>query len=170
MYGNPARRDCQDVGVRRSLLLPLLLLPLLAAACGEDDVSTPTACLEGPAKVETALVTAPEPVLIDGTVPISDCLVRNQADGDLVNFGGDLVTVATRLGTEAGGSGPEAIAAAIRAGYLVGAVEKGAEQTDGIHAALVDRIRSAAGYRLERAGEGAQVHYDAGLEAGNNFG
>jgi len=165
-------RGCQDVRVRRSLLLPLLLLllPLLAAACGDEDASTPVACLEGPGKIETALVTAPEPVLIDGTVPISDCLVRGQADGDLINFGSDVVTVATRLGTEAGGSGPAAIAAAIRAGYLVGAVEKGAEQTDGIHAALVERVRGAATFRLERAGEGAQVHYDAGLEAGSNFG
>ncbi len=164
-------RGCQDVRVRRSLLLPLLLLlPLFAAACGDEDVSTPIACLESPAKIETALVTAPEPVLIDGTVPISDCLVRDQATGDLVNFGGDVVTVATRLGTEAGGSGPAAIAAAIRAGYLVGAVEKGAEQTDGIHAALVERVRNAATYRLKRAGDGAQVHYDAGLEAGSNSG
>ena len=156
--------------VRRLVLLPLLLLPLLAAACGADEATTPTVCLEGPAKIETALVTAPEPVLIDGTVPISDCLIRNQPDGDLVNFGSDAVTVATRLGTEAGGSGAAAIAAAIRAGYLVGAMEKGSEDTDGIHAALVDRVRSAASYRLERSGEGAQVHYDAGLEAGRNTG
>jgi len=133
-------------------------------------VTTPIACLEGPVKIETALVTAPEPVLIDGTVPISDCVVKNQADGDLVNFGSDVVTVATQLGTEAGGSGPAAIAAAIRAGYLVGAIEKGAEETGGIHAALVDRVESAASYRLERAGEGAQVHYDAGFEAGSNTG
>jgi len=156
--------------VRRSLLLPLMLLPLLAAACGGDDETTPIVCLEGPAKIETALVTAPGPVLIDGTVPISGCLIRNQPDGDLVNFGSDTVTVATRLGKESGGSGPAAIAAAIRAGYLVGAMEKGSEDTDGIHAALVDRVRSAATYRLERSGEGAQVHYDAGLEAGRNTG
>ncbi len=163
-------RGCQDVCVRRLLLLPLLSLPLLFAACGDDEAVTPIACLESPEKIETALVTAPEPVLIDGTVPISDCLVRNQPDGDLVNFGSDVVTVATRLGTEAGGSGPASIAAAIRAGYLVGAIDKGAEQTDGIHAALADRVESAATYRLERAGEGAQVHYDAGLEAGSNSG
>jgi hypothetical protein len=145
-------------------------LPLFAAACSEDDAVTPTACLEGPAKLETALVTAPEPVLVDGTVPISDCLVENQPDGDLVNFGSDAVTVATRLGTEAGGSGAAAIAAAIRAGYLVGAMEKGAEETDGIHAALVDRVRSAATFRIDRSGEGARVHYDAGLEAGRDTG
>lgn len=156
--------------MRRSLLLPLLLIPVFAAACGEDDATTPVACLEGPAKLETALVTAPEPVLIDGTVPISDCLVKDQPNGDLVNFGSDSVTVATRLGTRAGGSGAEAITAAIRAGYLVGAMEKGAEQTDGIHAALVDRVESAATFRLERSGEGGRVHYDAGLEAGRDTG
>lgn len=163
-------RDCQDGRVRRFLLIPVLLIPLLLAACGEDDAGTPTACLEGPAKIDTALVTAPEPVLIDGRIPISGCLVSDQPTGELVDFGSDAVAAATRLGTRAGGSGPEAINSAIRAGYLVGAIEKGSESTDGIHAALVDRVKSAATYRLERAGEGAQVHYEAGLKAGREFG
>jgi hypothetical protein len=163
-------RDCQDVRVPRSLLIPFLLAPLLFAACGEDDVATPTACLEGPAKIETALVTAPDAVLIDGRVPISDCLVGNQPQGEMINFGRGAVAAATRLGKDAGKSGPVAINAAIRAGYLVGAMEKAAEQSDGIHTALVDRVTSAATYRLERAGEGTRIHYEAGLEAGRKTG
>jgi hypothetical protein len=155
--------------VRWSLAIPFVLLSLLWAGCGSDEVATPTVCLEGPAKLETALVTAPDPVRIDGTVPISDCMIRNQPNGDLVNFGSDSVVVATKLGTQAGGSGPEAIRAAIQAGYLVGAMEKGSEDTDGIHAALVDRVKSAATYKLDDS-PGAQVHYDAGVEAGREFG
>lgn len=157
-------------GVRRLLLIPLLFVPLALAACGGDEASTPIVCLEGPDKLQAALVTAPDPVMIDGTTPISGCLVAEQPTGDLVNFGADTVVVATRLGTEAGGSGPEAIRAAIQAGYLVGALERGAEKTAGIHTALVDRVKSAASNELERSGNGAQVHYDAGLEAGLKYG
>jgi len=155
--------------VRWSLAIPVVFLSLLWVGCGSDEVATPTVCLEGPAKIETALVTAPDPVRVDGRIPISDCMIRNQPNGDLVNFGSDAVAVATKLGTQAGGSGPEAIRAAIQVGYLVGAIEKGSEDTDGIHAALLDRVKSAATYRLGDT-SGAQVHYDAGVEAGREFG
>jgi hypothetical protein len=155
--------------VRLVLTLPAVFFSLLLAGCGSEEVGTPTACLEGPAKIETALVTAPDPVLIDGTVPISDCMIRDQPNGELVNFGSDAVAVATRLGTRAGKPGPDAIRAAIQAGYLVGAMEKGSEDTDGIHAALVDRVRSAASYQVDDS-PGASVHYDAGVEAGREFG
>ena len=156
--------------MRRFFAITLLSVPLLWAGCGSDDVSTPIVCLEGPAKIETALVTAPDPVRIDGTTPISDCVVKDQANGDLVNFGSDTVQVATKLGTQAAGSGPEAVRAAIQVGYLVGAMEKGAEETGGIHAALIDRVRSAATYKLDEAGAGSRVHFDAGLEAGRETG
>jgi hypothetical protein len=156
--------------VRRFLLIPLLFVPLALGACGGDEASTPIVCLEGPDKIQTALVTAPDPVMIDGTAPISSCLIPDQPTGDLVDFGADAVVVATRLGTDAGGSGPESIRAAIQAGYLVGAMEKGAGNTAGIHTTLVERVKSAATNELGRSGEGAQVHYDAGLEAGRKYG
>lgn len=165
----PDRDGCQDVRVRSLLVIPVAFLSLLWVGCGSEEVGTPTACLEGPAKIETALVTAPGPVLIDGTVPISDCMIRDQPNGELVNFGSDAVAVATKLGTRAGAPGPAAIPAAIQAGYLVGAMEKGSEETDGIHAALVDRVKSAASYRVDDS-PGAKVHYDAGVEAGQEFG
>jgi hypothetical protein len=155
--------------MRWPLAVPVVLISLFWAGCGSDEVSTPTACLEGPAKIETALVTAPDPVRIDGTVPISDCMVRDQPNGELVNFGSDTVIVATRLGTQASESGADAIRAAIQVGYLVGAMEKGSEGSDGIHAALVDRVKSAANYKLSDA-PGARVHYEAGVEAGREFG
>jgi len=155
--------------MRWTLAVPIFLFSLVWAGCGSDEASTPIACLEGPAKIETALVTAPDVVRIDGTVPISDCIVRDQPNGELVSFGSDTVMVATKLGAQAGGSGTDAIRAAIQAGYLVGAMEKGSEDTDGIHAALIDRVKSAATYKLDDS-PGAKVHYDAGFEAGQNFG
>jgi hypothetical protein len=157
-------------GVRWPLLIPVVFLSLAFAGCGEEDVTTPVACFESPDKIETALVTAPDPVMIDGTVPISECLVPDQKTGDLVNFGADAVVVATRLGERAGDPGIEGTRAAIQAGYLVGALERGAEDTGGIHTALIDRVESAATNELQRAGERAQVHYDAGFEAGSKYG
>jgi hypothetical protein len=157
-------------GVRWPLLIPVVFLSFALAACGEDEATTPVACLESPAKIETALVTAPDPVQIDGTTPISECLVPDQKTGDLVNFGADAVVAATRLGERAGDPGIEGTRAAIQAGYLVGALERGAEDTGGIHTALIDRVESAATNELERAGERAQVHYDAGFEAGSKYG
>jgi hypothetical protein len=156
--------------MRRYLAIPVLFLAVIWAGCGSEEATTPIACLEGPAKIETALVTAPDPVRIDGTTPISDCVVKNQPNGDLVNFGSDTVQVATKLGTAAAETGPEAIRSAIQVGYLVGAMEKGAEDTGGIHAALIDRVRSAATYKLDEEGAGSRVHYDAGLEAGRETG
>lgn len=156
--------------MRWSLAIPVVFLSLLWAGCGSDGVATATVCLEGPAKIETALATAPDPVRIDGTVPISGCMVRNQMNGDLVKFGNYSVQVATKLGAAAAaGSGPEAIQAAIQVGYLIGAMEKGSEESDGIHDSLVVRVKSAATYRLDESPR-VQVHYDAGVEAGSEFG
>ena len=160
---------CQDVRVRWSLAIPVVFLSLLWAGCGSDEAVTPTVCLESLAKLETALVTAPDQVLIDGTVPISGCMVRDQMNGDIVKFGSHAVRVATKLGTTAAGSGPEAIPAAIQVGYLVGAMDKASEESDGIHASLVGRVQSAATYRMSDS-PAAQVHYDAGFEAGSKLG
>jgi hypothetical protein len=60
--------------------------------------------------------------------------------------------------------------AAIDAGFLVGAIEKGAEDSEGIHATLVERVRAAATNGLSRASEQVRAHYEAGLEAGRDVG
>jgi hypothetical protein len=86
-----------------------------------------------------------------------------------MEFGTDAVEVATRLSSEAKRPGVAGIAAAIRAGYLVGAVERGSEDTEGIHAALVDRIRNAATNGVDRSGA-AESHYAIGYEAGRELG
>ena len=128
--------------MRRAALPTLLILIAASGGCGSDEDSTPVACLSGPGAFSTALGSAPAPVRLADDVPISGCLVPNQSGGDLADVGGDLVVVATRLNAAArkdpGG------ASTVQLGYLVGAVERGAEETSGIHSELVRRLRAAA--------------------------
>jgi hypothetical protein len=115
---------------------------LLAGGCGKQDSSTPVACLEGTNTYLQALESAPGDVRLAGTTPISDCLAENQEAGDLASVGEALVEAATRLNAEAraqpGGD------ANLQLGYLLGAVERGADRTEGIHTDLVRRLGVAA--------------------------
>lgn len=117
-------------------------LALIALGCGEEDDSTPVACLEGPVAYEKALADAPGEVLIEGETPISECLTRNQSVGDLARVGEAMIAAATELnaGARVEPGGP----ANLQLGYLVGAAERGAEESEGIHADLVRRLTVAA--------------------------
>lgn len=149
-----------------SLLSPAVLL----AGCGNaKDDSTPVACLEGSGAYMKALAAAPgEATLADGT-PISDCLAENQAGGDLATVGEAMVETATKLNAEARAepSGP----APARLGYLLGAAERGASSTEGIHTELIRRLTVAARYsprpplpaHFQRA-------YQEGFDAGRDHG
>ncbi|MBK5232500.1 MAG: hypothetical protein JJE13_05930 [Thermoleophilia bacterium] len=154
----------------RTTLAMTFASAVLLLGCSETEVDTPDVCLESPASITAALRNAPEPVALDGGTVISDCLVRNQSEGDLVNFGTNITEVATGLGGDVSRPGPAGVKAAIDAGYLVGAIEKGAEDSDGIHATLVERVKSAATNGLSRASELKRAHYQAGYEAGSKSG
>ncbi|HEY1355891.1 MAG TPA: hypothetical protein VGF09_06215 [Solirubrobacterales bacterium] len=153
-----------------ALALGPLALALALGACGTTEEATPVACLEGTKAYLQALEEAPKPVRLPGGTRISDCLTKNQGGGVLATMGGSMVRAATALNAAArhDPSGP----AAVRLGFLLGAVERGAEDTHGIHAELVRRLESAAKYspggrplprRLERA-------YETGFEAGQVLG
>lgn len=148
--------------MRRLLSLALTLgLVLAAAGCGEGDDSTPVACLEGPAFYEERHQSG---------VLISECLTESQSGGDLANVGAAMLSAATELNGEAreqpGG------AANVQLGYLLGAAQRGADGSEGIHDELVRRLAAAARYspdnrplppafrRAYRRG------FDAGLERG----
>jgi hypothetical protein len=117
---------------------------VLGAGCGKQEDSTPVACLEGPSAYVAALASAPGAVRLAGETPISDCLTENQQGGDLANVGGAMVEAATRLSAEAraepGGD------ANLQLGYLLGAAQRGADSTEGIHADLIRRLAVAARY------------------------
>jgi hypothetical protein len=117
------------------------------AGCGSTNEETPVACRDGAAAYIEALEDAPGEVKLSGEVPISDCLVENQQGGELATVGTAMVLAATRLNTEAredpGGT------ANLELGYLLGAAQRGAEGTSGIHAELVRRLAFAARYSPE---------------------
>jgi hypothetical protein len=114
------------------------------AGCGSTDSSTPVACLEGEGVYLKALDGVPGEVKLGGETLISECLAENQKAGDLATVGTALVGVATKLNAEAradpGGD------ANVQLGYLLGAAERGASQTNGIHAELIRRLTAAARY------------------------
>src|SRR4051794_25822394 len=122
----------------------LAALALAGVGCGSQDDSTPVACLEGASAYERALREAPGEVLLGGETSVSDCLTENQKAGDLARVGEAMVETATALSAQAreedGGD------AALRLGYLIGAAERGASSSEGIHTDLVRRLTVAARY------------------------
>jgi hypothetical protein len=142
----------------------------LLAGCGGTDDTTPVACLDGRDAYMGALEDAPGVVKLSGEVPIGDCLAESQQGGELATVGTTMVEVATQLNSEAradpGGT------ANLELGYLLGAVQRGAERTDGIHAELVRRLAFAARYSPENRPLSPLFlrTYRQGFDAGRNRG
>jgi hypothetical protein len=128
----------------RARAVALIACLVAVAGCGDNDDSTPVACLEGAAAYERALADAPGEVLLLGETPISECLARNQTGGDLARVGEAMIETATDLNAEARAEpGGEAN---LQLGYLLGAAERGSEESEGIHTDLVRRLTVAARY------------------------
>jgi hypothetical protein len=128
----------------RTVAILAVLVTGLIAGCGKQDDSTPVACLQGKGIYLAALGDAPGTVKLAGDTPISECLAENQQGGDLATVGEALVEAATELNGEAR-SVPTS-SAARQLGYLVGAAQRGADSTEGIHADLLRRLTVAARY------------------------
>jgi hypothetical protein len=127
-----------------AVTLALAALACLLGGCGRQDDSTPVGCLEGSSAYVKALAGAPGEVKLDDGTPISDCLTENQQGGDLATVGAALVEAATELNAETraepGGD------TNFQLGYLIGAAQRGADSTEGIHADLLRRLTVAARY------------------------
>lgn len=125
-----------------------MIVSVALASCGSDEPpDTAVACLAPAAAYLTALEQAPGEVRLEGATAISDCLTEEQEPGQLASIGESVIAAATRLNGEVrGDSDPET---ALRLGYLVGAVEQGAESTGGIHEDLVLRLNAAARFTGE---------------------
>lgn len=154
------------------LVLPALALPF--AGCGDGrQVATPPACMSASQDWITALAAAPDRVLIDQASPISDCLPKYQGAAQVEEVGDTAVETATRLSAflragsgQAGDDYESSAEAALMAGYLVGAIEKGAASTNGIHHTLVQRVKAAATNNLGEASPKLRAQYRKGREAG----
>lgn len=154
----------------RRALPALIALTATLGGCGSTGDATPVACLDGADAYVAALGDAPGDVRLSGEAPISDCLAENQAGGDLASVGVAMVQAATELNAEArddpGG------AANLQLGYLLGAAQRGAAETSGIHAELIRRLAAAARYSPDNGPlspaflRAYRRGYDAGFDRG----
>jgi hypothetical protein len=101
---------------------------LLVVGCGNDEHRVPVACLD--ANVPKALATAPGEVRLEGT-RLSECFTRAANPAEIQQVGAVFIAAAEQLGSEAR-SDPHS-PAALRLGYLIGAVRHGTGRTQGIH-------------------------------------
>jgi hypothetical protein len=129
--------------VRRMILVLAGALAVLAGCGSDDSPATPVACLGPASDYLYALRAAPDEVRLDGSTPISDCLVSEQEGGHLEQVGQAMVTAATTLNEEVR-RGDDA--AALQLGYLQGAVQEAASNTGGIHEDLTLRLDAAANF------------------------
>jgi hypothetical protein len=142
----------------------------LLAGCSSDDESTPSACLGSADVYLDALRPAEGDVRLEGTTPISDCLVSGQDPAELGQMGEAMIDAATELNAAARRrpSGADTVSL----GYLVGAVQAGAAGTGGIHSDLVRRLDAAA--RFNEGGEPLPLSFERafgeGYAAGQEMG
>ncbi len=153
----------------RPLIASVVSLFVLVG-CGGPDDSTPVACLEGAPVYLRALDDAPGEVELSAATPISDCLAQNQTGGDLATVGAAMLTATTKLNAEARAEpgGP----ANVQLGYLLGAAQRGADGTEGIHDELLRRLTAAARYSPDNQPLPATFldAYQRGFDAGRAHG
>ena len=134
----------------------MALSALALAGCARDDgkAELPEPCTGSADAFVAALESAPEPVLVDD-VRISDCLAKDSTTGDVQAVGVVFLDTAQRLGREGD---------AVALGYLVGALRRGARESQGIHHELVRRVEQ------EAAGVAGSSAFERGLRAGRTSG
>jgi hypothetical protein len=108
---------------------------VLVAGCGNDDHRVPVACLDG--NVSASLKSAPAEVRIDGT-RLSECFTRAANPAEIQQVGAVFIAAAEKLAPPAR-TNPHS-PQALRLGYLIGAVRRGAGRTQGIHYEMQRRI------------------------------
>jgi hypothetical protein len=116
----------------------LAVVAALAAGCGAKHEDLADACVGSGRTMATALEDAPAAVRLEDGTRLSECVARAVDATDLENVGATITAVGARLARAA----PRDDAAALRLGYLIGAVERGAATTAGFQAELENRMRS----------------------------
>jgi hypothetical protein len=136
------------------------------AACGATSDSLDEACLRSAGAIEHALARAPAPVRLTTGTRLSECVANARSDSDLQSAGLVLTRAADDLSAAAKRGDARA---ALRLGYLVGATQRGAARTGGIHAELQRRIERAAAF-LEAGGPRVTAAVERGRRAGEASG
>src|SRR3954454_24734675 len=126
-------------GVRRALGSAAVSVALLSG-CGSGDKGPP-ACRSGARTAPRALQRAPGHVALEDGTLIATCVQRSLGTGEMQTLGFTYVAAANSelklmRRTED---------AALRLGFLVGAVRRGANKTNGVQLELVRRLEQIAG-------------------------
>jgi hypothetical protein len=112
-----------------------------ASGCGSGNDPLPAACSDGARIVLGALQKAPRDVALENGTLISTCVQRSLDTGEIQTLGFTYLAVAnTELKLM-----PRSDAAALQLGFLVGAVRRGANKTNGVQLELVRRLEQVAG-------------------------
>jgi len=120
----------------------LALAALALAGCAAGERQTMPASCFGEAEVYArALEAAPQPVRLPDGSPISTCVELASRPADLQNLGAVTTRTADRLAQQA----EDDPRAALVLGYLIGAVQRGADRTNGTQLELAFRIGRAGG-------------------------
>jgi hypothetical protein len=125
----------------RAASVAVLLGALLLAGCSDEEDPVPVSCRQGPDSVRSALRDAPGRVTLGG-IPLSDCIDDTSGGGALQEVGEAYLSVASRLADEAARD-PDGVAA-MRLGYLMGAVERSKTGAQGVGSELGRRLRMEA--------------------------
>jgi hypothetical protein len=144
-----------------------LLLCLALAACGEQQRTVPASCTTSAQVIERALAKAPAAVRLPDGTALSACVTDADTDAELQTMGLMFTTVADRLAERAQRGDAEA---AMRLGYLTGAVRRGSQHTAGVAAELERRVARAGAYVAEDGGARAGAALRRGLAAGRATG
>lgn len=148
------------------LLRPAVLALALLAGCGAEAERLDPACLASEQVYLEALAQAPRPVRLQSGASLADCVSRARSDGELQEAGVLLVRAADRLAAQAEEGDATA---ALRLGYLAGAVERGSARTQGVQAELARRI-VRAGAVLGDPPPAVEAAFLRGLAAGRETG
>ncbi len=136
---------------------------LVLGGCGKrDPPPVPTACVGEPAALLAALGRAPRAVTLTDGTRLSRCVSTANSDGDLQSVGIAFGRVADTLRARA----EHEPAAALRLGYLAGAVRRGARRAPG---AIADQLARRM-TQLATLSPGASAAATAGLARGARAG
>jgi hypothetical protein len=136
----------------------------VAAGCGNDDSPPPASCSAGARTVLAALQRAPGNVTLPGGTLLSTCVRKSLGQGEVQNLGFSYVAAANSEVRALARSN----AAALQLGFLVGAVRRGAQETNGLQTELVRRLEQVAG--IDGPPGHRRAAYQRGLRAGQNHG